>query len=110
MWVSYHHRYDNLDAVQAVVDTYEDGSAAHSNLPQNEEGDEDDEEVHKRIYIHTYLRTYLHLPELRERMCWVYRIKAFSSEEWIESLIPAFFGLDKLNWLRCSPDVAAGGL
>ena len=55
-----------MDAVQAVVDTYEDGSAAHSNLPQNEEGDEDDDEVHRTIHIHTYLRICTYQNSVRE--------------------------------------------
>ena len=68
-----HRRYDSLDAVQAVIDAFEDGSGAHANLPQNEEGDDDDDEVHGlftyshlpfRIYIqniHTYTHTYTYI-------------------------------------------------
>ena len=65
-----HRRYDSLDAVQAVIDAFEDGSGAHANLPQNEEGDDDDDEVHGlftythlpfRIYIHTHIHTYTYI-------------------------------------------------
>ena len=59
----YKNRYDNLDAVQAVVDSYEDGSVAQPNLPQG--GDDEEEEVYISYiqYIHTstYIHTYIHI-------------------------------------------------
>ena len=60
MYVS---RYDNLDAVQLIIDSYEDGSGAHPNLPQNEDGDDEEEEVY-HTYIHTFkyvLNTYIYI-------------------------------------------------
>ena len=84
-----HRRYDSLDAVQAVIDAFEDGSGAHANLPQNEEGDEDDDEVHGlftyshlpfRIYIHTYIQSRLALVDfhLQSRVFSVYKLESSS--------------------------------